>query len=117
MHGISPKLYKVHFSDHQNSTPKRLKIVKKRLIIIFFFAFQVLIPLMLKKIRDLRALANERNPSLIIELDGGVTPETIPLMIEAGADALVCGNGTIFRPHEDSIVNKVNYIKGIINEI
>lgn len=75
------------------------------------------IPLMLKKIRDLRALANKRNPSLIIELDGGVTPETIPLMIEAGADALVCGNGTIFRPHEDSIVNKVNYIKGVINEI
>jgi ribulose-phosphate 3-epimerase len=74
------------------------------------------IPLMLEKIKDLRALANLRNPSLIIELDGGVTPETIPLMIKSGADALVCGNGTIFRPHEDSIANKVDYIKGIINE-
>lgn len=73
------------------------------------------IPEMLDKIRLLRKIANEKNPSLIIELDGGVTPETIPSMISAGADALVCGNGTIFRPHEDSIQNKTKYIRRIIN--
>jgi len=74
------------------------------------------IPEMLDKIYQLREIANKRNPSLIIELDGGVTPETIPSMISAGADALVCGNGTIFRPQEDSIQNKTEEIRKIINE-
>ena len=73
------------------------------------------IPEMLDKIKELRTLANDKNPSLIIELDGGVTPDTIPSMIQAGADALVCGNGTIFRPHEDTIKNKTKYIRNIIN--
>lgn len=73
------------------------------------------IPEMLDKIKFLRKIANEKNPSLIIELDGGVTPETIPSMISAGADALVCGNGTIFRPHEDTIENKTKFIRKIIN--
>jgi len=74
------------------------------------------IPEMLDKIKELRAIANKKKPSLIIELDGGVTPETIPGMINAGADALVCGNGTIFRAHEDTIQNKTKYIREIINE-
>lgn len=74
------------------------------------------IPEMLEKIKLLRDLANKKNPSLIIELDGGVTPETIPDMINAGADALVCGNGTIFRPHEDTIQNKLNQVRDLIND-
>ena len=51
----------------------------------------------------------------IIQIDGGVgmTQESIPLMINAGADALVWCTGTIFKPHEDTISNKVNYIKKI----
>lgn len=72
------------------------------------------IPKMIDKIKELRALAEMKNSSLIIELDGGVTPETIPSMISAGADALVCGNGTIFRPTEDTIENKTKYIRKII---
>jgi hypothetical protein len=35
-------------------------------------------------------------------------------MISAGADVLVCGTGTIFRPHEDTIVNKTNYLRELI---
>jgi pentose-5-phosphate-3-epimerase len=54
---------------------------------------------------------------LIIEIDGGVTPDNIISIIEAGADALVCGNGTIFRPHEDSIKNKVKSLKTYIDGI
>ena len=37
-------------------------------------------------------------------------------MIKAGADALVCGTGTIFRPHEDSLNNKIKSINKIIDE-
>ena len=77
-----------------------------------------LIPSIIDKIKELRSYANKfGNKDLIIQIDGGVTPESIPLMIKAGADALVCGTGTIFKPHEDTISNKVDYIRQIVDEI
>lgn len=77
-----------------------------------------LIPNIINKIKDLREYAIKKgNPDLIIQIDGGVTPESIPLMVNAGADALVCGTGTIFRPKEDTLSNKVNFIRNLINEI
>ena len=76
------------------------------------------IPEMYKKITELRNFADlNGNTDLIIEVDGGVTPQNINDLIKSGANALVCGNGTIFRPHEDSIKNKVNGLKSFINEI
>lgn len=77
-----------------------------------------LIPDIINKIEQLREFANQNgNEDLIIQIDGGVTPESIPLMVNAGADALVCGTGTIFRPKEDTLSNKVSYIRNLINEI
>lgn len=68
-----------------------------------------LIPSMIEKIRQLRAFADlHGNKDLLIEIDGGVTFESGKLMIEAGADLLVCGTGTIYRPHEDTISNKIS---------
>ena len=59
-----------------------------------------LIPGSMKKIADLRekidALHLEKD--IIIEIDGGVTPESGKQMVEAGATMLVCGTGTIFQP-------------------
>ncbi len=76
-----------------------------------------LIPSVINKINLLREYANSKgNNDLIIQIDGGVTPESIPSMIKAGADALVCGTGTIFRPHEDSLYNKIKSINKIIDE-
>jgi ribulose-phosphate 3-epimerase len=67
-----------------------------------------LIPNMIEKIRDLRKFANENgNKELLIQIDGGVTFESGKSMIDAGADILVCGTGTIYRPHEDTISNKI----------
>ena len=75
------------------------------------------IPEMYDKIKELRDFANKNeNKNLIIEIDGGVTPNNVKQILKSGADALVCGNGTIFRPHEDSILNKVKKLKNIINE-
>jgi len=77
-----------------------------------------LIPNIINKITELRNYSNLKgNKNLIIQIDGGVTPESIPLMIKAGADALVCGTGTIFRPHEDSLSNKIRYINNLIDGI
>lgn len=73
------------------------------------------IPEMYSKINELREFSIKNGKSdLIIEIDGGVTPSNINKLILSGADALVCGNGTIFRPHEDTIKNKVNDLRKII---
>ena len=44
------------------------------------------------KLRHLRELINERNPSCGLEVDGGVNPETAQICIENGANVLVAGN-------------------------
>ncbi|WP_424926589.1 ribulose-phosphate 3-epimerase [Amaricoccus tamworthensis] len=44
----------------------------------------------LPKIRKLREMIGDRD--IWLEIDGGVTPQTAPLCIEAGADALVAGS-------------------------
>jgi ribulose-phosphate 3-epimerase len=75
-----------------------------------------LIPSMIEKIRDLRAFAIEMgNKDLLIEVDGGVTPESAQLMLDAGADLLVCGTGTIFRPQEDTLKNKILEFRKMVN--
>jgi ribulose-phosphate 3-epimerase len=56
-----------------------------------------IIPKSYEKISDVKKKV-EKYPNMIIEIDGGVKPETAPLMIKAGANMLVCGTGTIFKP-------------------
>ena len=46
----------------------------------------------LPKIRQLRTMIEERGLDCDVEIDGGVTPETAPLAIEAGANVLVAGS-------------------------
>lgn len=53
-----------------------------------------LIPATLKKISIIKAMFSERN--ILIEVDGGVTPESAPQMVKLGANALVCGSSTIY---------------------
>ena len=75
-----------------------------------------LIPSMIDKIKDLRKFAELKgNHELLIQIDGGVTFDSGRSMIEAGADVLVCGTGTIFRPHEDTISNKINAFRKTLN--
>jgi ribulose-phosphate 3-epimerase len=58
------------------------------------FGGQAFIPVMLPKIRRLREMIGDR--PIHIEVDGGVTPETAPLAVAAGADVLVAGSA-VFR--------------------
>ncbi|WP_310549986.1 ribulose-phosphate 3-epimerase [Paenibacillus glufosinatiresistens] len=62
------------------------------------FGGQAFIPGMVRKIREVRAMAEEFNPSLRIEVDGGIAEATAPLVCEAGADVLVAGNAVFGRP-------------------
>lgn len=46
----------------------------------------------LPKVTQIREYARKANPSLMIQVDGGINPETAPLAIRAGADVLVSGS-------------------------
>jgi len=61
------------------------------------FSGQKFIPTTLDKIKDLRKLADDAGSKLVIEIDGGITPENAPRCIDSGADVLVGGTFTIFQ--------------------
>ena len=54
------------------------------------FGGQAFIPAVVEKIRRVRAMIGDR--PIDIEVDGGVTPETAPLVAAAGANVLVAGS-------------------------
>lgn len=55
-----------------------------------------LIPSMLEKIAETKEKLVD-HPNVVIEVDGGVTPESAATMIQTGADMLVCGTSSVFR--------------------
>lgn len=60
------------------------------------FGGQSFIPHTLTKIKQLRAMINEKGLNVHIEIDGGVTVENAKSILDAGADVLVAGN-TVFK--------------------
>lgn len=60
------------------------------------FGGQTFIEHSLQKTRELKALITAKNLNVKIEIDGGVTLQNAPAIIEAGADVLVAGN-TVFK--------------------
>lgn len=60
------------------------------------FGGQSFIEHSLQKTRELKALITAKNLNVKIEIDGGVTLQNAPAIIEAGADVLVAGN-TVFK--------------------
>jgi ribulose-phosphate 3-epimerase len=72
------------------------------------FGGQAFIPAVVEKVRRVKALVGGR--AIDIEIDGGVTPKTAPLLTAAGANVLVAGSavftgGTkdIYRVNIDAI--------------
>ncbi|PPQ28140.1 ribulose-phosphate 3-epimerase [Rhodopila globiformis] len=66
------------------------------------FGGQKFIAAAVDKIRRLRRMIGDR--PIQIEVDGGVTPETAPVVIEAGATALVAGSAVFGRPPYDRAI-------------
>lgn len=54
------------------------------------FGGQAFIPSVIDKVRRVKTMIGDRD--IRIEIDGGVTPETAPLVTAAGADVLVAGS-------------------------
>ncbi|MFW2488366.1 ribulose-phosphate 3-epimerase [Clostridium chromiireducens] len=56
------------------------------------FGGQKFIPYCLDKIKEIKELSNKVNPSLLIEVDGGVDKTNVREVIEAGANVIVAGS-------------------------
>ena len=65
----------------------------------------------LRKIEALRAMIEASGKPIELEVDGGVTPETAPLCVAAGATALVAGTA-VFRGGPDKYADNIRALKG-----
>ncbi|MFD1942545.1 ribulose-phosphate 3-epimerase [Paradevosia shaoguanensis] len=63
------------------------------------FGGQAFIPSVVEKVRRVKAMIGRR--PIHIEIDGGVTPETAPMVAGAGADVLVAGSAIFKGGKED----------------
>jgi ribulose-phosphate 3-epimerase len=62
------------------------------------FSGQEFIPETVEKIRAIRSLLDEKNPSAFIQVDGGVTAENIDQVYQAGARCFVCATAIFKNP-------------------
>jgi len=64
------------------------------------YAGQKLVPSTLAKVRELADLVRAKGLDLEIEVDGNVSWENIPRMVDAGAEVLVAGSSSLFDGRE-----------------
>ncbi len=62
---------------------------------------------MLEKLRALRRMLRAVNPACELEVDGGITPETAPLAIEAGASVLVAGSAVFGKADRAKAISDI----------
>lgn len=60
------------------------------------FAGQKFIPLTFDKIAQLKEMITQKGLDIEIQVDGNISYDTIPKVLEKGADMLVCGTSSLF---------------------
>ena len=76
------------------------------------FGGQSFIPSTLQKIRELRQRLDRVNPEAGIEIDGGVSPETIADVAAAGANIFVAGSAIYGQDDYDAIISRLKKLAG-----
>jgi ribulose-phosphate 3-epimerase len=79
------------------------------------YSGQTLIPQTLGKIRDLRDYAVAQGLDIDIQVDGNVSWENIPRMIESGANVLILGTSSIYDGTADLATN-IRRLRRLIRE-
>ncbi len=74
------------------------------------FGGQAFIPLM-DKIADVRKRIDATGRAIDLEVDGGITPETAPQVIRAGADVLVAGTA-VFKGGPSTYAAAIKALRG-----
>jgi ribulose-phosphate 3-epimerase len=73
------------------------------------FGGQAFIPSVVEKVRRVKALIGDR--PIDIEIDGGVTPETAPLVTAAGANVLVAGSAVFKGGSKEAYARNIDAIR------
>jgi len=73
------------------------------------FGGQAFIPAIIEKVRRVKAMIGDR--PIDIEIDGGVTPETAPLVAAAGANVLVAGSAVFKGGARDAYARNIAAIR------
>ncbi len=68
------------------------------------FGGQEFIPAMAEKVRQVRELVG---PAIRIEVDGGISPETAPLVVSCGADTLVAGSAIFSKADRPAAIAEI----------
>ncbi|WP_136606386.1 ribulose-phosphate 3-epimerase [Paenibacillus dokdonensis] len=72
------------------------------------FGGQAFIPRAVQKVRQVRQWLNEASLfDVHIEVDGGITSETAPLVVEAGADVLVAGSAVFGQKDREAAIQAI----------
>lgn len=61
------------------------------------FAGQKFIPEVLPKIRETKEIIKNKNRDVLIQVDGNINKDTIPVCFEEGADIFVLGTSSLFK--------------------
>lgn len=76
------------------------------------FGGQEFITNSLNKIRELRAMALQVNPDLLIEVDGGIGLHNAGLLLQAGANVLVAGNAVFGAASPTDMISTLKQVEG-----
>ena len=76
------------------------------------FGGQAFIPAICEKIRRVKRMIGNR--AIDIEIDGGITLETAPLVVEAGANVLVAGSAVFKGGMADAYVRNIAAIRAAV---
>jgi ribulose-phosphate 3-epimerase len=76
------------------------------------FGGQSFIETQVPKIKEVRKLIDASGRDILLEVDGGISPTTAPLVIEAGADILVAGSA-VFKGGVSHYGKNIQALKGI----
>lgn len=71
------------------------------------FGGQHFMPNMLPKIETIRGYIEKSNRDCELEVDGGIDPETAPLVKRAGANVLVAGSAVFNRPDRSLAIREI----------
>jgi ribulose-phosphate 3-epimerase len=87
-------------STHEDTIRYALDVVDLVLVMSVNpgFGGQAFIPEVLPKVRAIRRMIDSTGRPIYLEIDGGITPETVALATEAGARVLVAGNAVFSHP-------------------
>jgi ribulose-phosphate 3-epimerase len=75
------------------------------------FGGQSFLSSQLKKVETLRRMIDASGRDIVLEVDGGVTPQTAPQCIAAGATALVAGSA-VFKGGPDRYAANIQALRG-----